>query len=660
MTTPTYGDLRRALAAEGLHWSVNPAAPDEASIPRPHLGAIASEIARASDLPQVDVAQKVAAFPPTNAFLADYLIKAKILKRPLVAAPLGTPPQMIVPGANLGGSGGPPVRAVDWRNRWGINWITQIRDQDPCEACWAFGATALVEAMVRIEHCVWCPRSEADVHDGMGKKCGDCGNPGAALDWIKNNGLADPLCYNWPDPNARTSPYFNPPPNTCLGSANYNGSTVAPNYVQCSNRSGRTVRIGSHTDLGNVNDQKNWLEQVGPLVVCMDIYNDFFGWHGNSPYVLSQWAKNQGSVGSHIMLAVGFDNHLNCWIVKNSWGATFGNQGYCLIGYGECNIDGYGKTGLQDVNPDPWTKRRLHGGAMIESGNGATHRNFELLSPAHGNQIAHWWRDNTVAGFPWARAEVFGNDAAACPTLTSSTYNRNFESIHLTTSHRLHHWWFDQVGHQWRDGGIFGPSDAAGIPGFIESTYGPGNFELVVRTADGKLNHWWRDNHFVWHDGGRFGSGVALSGATLVQSSFGQPGNFELICVLNNGQMQHWWRDSSFAWHAGVTFGGNISSPPCMIQGQYAMPNEFSNGNFELCVATPAGTVQHWWRDNSGSLLWHMSATFGHNVQAVVSLLEGSFGFNLEVVVLRKDGQLQHYWRDGAGWHEGVIIGTTL
>jgi hypothetical protein len=30
----------------------------------------------------------------------------------------------------------------------------------------------------------------------------------------------------------------------------------------------------------------------------------------------------------------------------------------------------------------------------------------------------------------------------------------------------------------------------------------------------------------------------------------------------------------------------------------------------------------------------------------------------LEVIVLTTSLQLQHYWRDGAGWHEGVVIGS--
>jgi hypothetical protein len=644
MSFQNAGELRKALQAEGIQWTVNPAFHDTAAIPRFHLGGVPDQFPLAIHTAKIDVNALIVAHPPANPLLVQELVQAKILPETLMLRPgLTLPPSVIASIA---------ARVIDWRNRWGWNWITGIRDQDPCEACWAFGATALVEAMVRIEHAVWCVRSEGDVHDGMGAKCGDCGNAGAALDWIKNNGITDPACYGWPAPGSRSSSYFNPAPSSC-GS----GSMQAPHYTQCTDRSGRTVQIGGYTTIGNVNDQKDWIDRVGPLVVGFDVYNDFFGYSGTAPY---QKSASATYAGGHVMLAVGFDDHQGAWIVKNSWGPSWGNNGYCLIKYGQCKIDDYSKIGLQGTNPDPFTKRRLHNGAMYESGDGGDHRNFEMLATIHGAQIVHWWRDNSAAGFPWAKAETFGNDAAACPTLTGTTYNRNFESVHLTTGRRLHHWWFSQSAKNWNDGGIFGPTDASGIPGFIESSYGPGNFEVVVRTADNKLNHWWRDGG-GWHDGGRFGANVAYSGATLVQTTYGQNGNLELVCVLTNGQMQHFWRDDDhgFVWHAGETFGSGLASPPCMIQGQYGMATESGNGNFELCVALPNGTVQHWWRNNAGNGAWAMSATFAHDVQTVVSLVEGSFGFNLEVIVLRRDGNLQHYWRDGASWHEGVVIGST-
>jgi hypothetical protein len=181
-----------------------------------------------------------------------------------------------------------------------------------------------------------------------------------------------------------------------------------------------------------------------------------------------------------------------------------------------------------------------------------------------------------------------------------------------------------------------------------------------VVSVGNRLQHVWRDGG-GWHNGALFGSNIARSGATLVQGSYGTPhGNLECVAVRTDGTMQHFWRnESNFAWNAGAIFGSGVSSPPVMIQGQFGMQNELGpHGNFELCVAV-GGRVQHWWRWNSagGDKGWRQGAVFGHDVQAVAGLCEGSFGMNLELIVLRTDRQLQHYWRDGGGWHEGVVIG---
>ena len=87
------------------------------------------------------------------------------------------------------------MTAVDWRNRFGRNWITRPRDQGPAPNCWAFAATALYEAMIRIEHGFWCRKSEGDLARGVGKQSWDWGNLGETLDFVENYGLADPDCF---------------------------------------------------------------------------------------------------------------------------------------------------------------------------------------------------------------------------------------------------------------------------------------------------------------------------------------------------------------------------------------------------------------------------------------------------------------------------------
>jgi hypothetical protein len=644
-------DLKEMLEKNQAQWRVNERLLHLTEPPKFRTGALTDKFVKATDVKAIDF-KAVLGKPTNNPFLLERRLALGMLEASAVKPELRIGSvQGITAGEGGPMTAGPAPPLVDWRNRWGWRWITTIRDQNGCEACWCFAAVALVEAMVRVEHCVWPWISEGDVHKGMHATCCQCGNAENALNWMDTNGAADPGCFAWPVTASGCS--------GCGGTGGGPYDAVA--YTPTPDRSGRSVRIPAYTHVGSVSDQKTWLDTVGPLVCGMTVWTDFF-YYGTGVYHKQATVGGHANKveGGHVMLVVGYDNGLGCWIVKNSWGTSWGDSGYVKIGYGEVDIDSSAKVGLTGVNPDPWTKRRMHNGGMLESGNGATHRNFELLATGPGNKIQHWWRDNSTAGLPWHKGVSFGNDAAVCPTFISTTFNRNFESVHLTTSHRLHHWWFRQPSGPWNDGGIFGPTDTAGIPGFIQGNYNaPGNFEVVVRTSDSKLIHCWRDGA-GWHNGVKFGSNVAYSGASLVQSHFGTKGNFEVVCVLGSGKMEHWRRDNDhgMVWSAVAQFGNGVHSPACMIEGSYGAANEKSVGNFELCVAV-GGAVQHWWR-NQADGLWRQSATFGHNVAAVVSLVEGSYGFNLEVIVLRTDNKLQHYWRDGGGWHEGVIFGSII
>ncbi len=201
-----------------------------------------------------------------------------------------------------------------------------------------------------------------------------------------------------------------------------------------------------------------------------------------------------GVAGGHCIVIVGYDNTKQAWLIRNSWGTGWGMAGYCWFHYNQCDMDTNVKYGVPggNTNPDPWTKRRSHNGNFYESGDGTLHRNFEVWAVIPGNQIRHYWRDGVSLN--WAVAETQANDCASTPTVTGTTYDRNFEMIYQTTGARLHHRYFQQSNGQWENGPIFGPTNVAGIPGFVQGDYGaPGNFELVVRIATGQLVHWWRN-----------------------------------------------------------------------------------------------------------------------------------------------------------------------
>lgn len=632
----SYGDLRKLIEKENLRWQPPADKPDYVRLPLYATGGSETGLVATAQAPRLDLRNLGVSSNPHLAIRRAErgLISVDALKQ-VYATPLlrrlgldeATELKSVAPPPD----GGLPPSVVDWRNRWGRNWITSTRDQNPCSACWAFAGTALVEAMVCIEHALWTRLSEGDVHRGVGKTCPDLGNLGEVSAFFASHGICDPGSWPW--------------------------RTDSPPYAPTPDRNGRSVR-GPAFDVVSVADSKNWLDTVGPLVTWIDVYNDFSG-IGSTVYRRSHDPSN-ALRGGHFMLIIGYSDTLGAWLCKNSWGAGWGMNGVGWIAYGECRIDSFGRYGLRNTNPDPWSKRRLHNGNLYESGNGALHRNLELVG-SNGSRVQHRWREGG-APWTWGAASSFASDAAVCPTLIGTTYNRNMELIYTTTGGRLHHWWTGGGGSgPWNDGGVFGPTGCTGVPGFVQGDYNaPGNFEVVVSVAGNRLQHVWRDGG-GWHNGAVFGSNIAKSGATLVQGSYGAPhGNLECVALRTDGTLQHFWRnESSFAWNAGAIFGAGVSSPPVMIQGQYGMQDELGpHGNFELCVAV-GGRVQHWWRWNSagGDGGWRHSADFGHDVAAVAGLCESSWGMNLEVIVLRTDRQLQHYWRDGAGWHEGAVIG---
>jgi hypothetical protein len=624
--------LKTLIAAEELGWAPPSHRADDEPLPRFALGADPKGLALSEATPAIQFRDVIG--PGSNPALAlrriDYgLVKPEEVLRHFKVDNLN---ELALPagGAGEDSPSGGAAAAVDWRNRWGVNWITSVRDQNPCNACWAFSGVALVEAMVRIEDATWTRLSEGDVHRGVGKVCADYGNMGEVSTFFHDHGFADPGSFPW--------------------------ATNNPPYTPTPDRDGRSVRGPAFTGVGSVADCKTWIDTVGPLVTWLEVYQDFFG-HGSGVYRRST-APTNTLAGTHFMLVVGYDDGRGAWLCKNSWGTGWGENGFGWVAYGDSGIDRYSKQGVRNVNPDPWTKRRLHNGNLYESGNGAMNRNLEVLG-SNGSRVLHRWREG---GPPmgWHSALSFARDAAVCPTFTGTTFNRNFEAVYLTTGGRLHHWWGPGNGSVWNDGGVFGPAGCAGVPGFIQGDYGaPGNFEVVVLINGGQLLHLWRDGG-GWHDGPRFGAGLALSGPTLVQSSYGSPhGNLEVVAVRRDGQMQHFWRDAALAWHAGALFGSGVGSPPVMIQGQYGMTDERGpHGNFELCVAS-GGRIQHWWRNNAnGSMTWLRGPTFGAEIRTVTGLLQSQWGMNLELIALRNDGQLQHYWRDsGLAWHAGPVLG---
>ena len=486
----TVGELRELMRKAGSSWTIDDRLKDADRIPSHPTGADLFKVPKVTQVPRIDIKPYLSA-DTSNPFLRRLRIAQGHLRSASLPEELlhraaeppgihgpGSPTAAAVTSAAVSGS-------VDWRT---VRLAVADPDQGPAAVRVVLGLRRRrrggIDDAHRAYHLEPALRGGRPRRHGS-RQCATAGDPGNALNWIQSNGVADPGCWPYETSNL---PY-NPTPD----------------------RDGRTVRLDGYVTLSNVDDQKAWIDNVGPIAACFTCFWDFQAYGPNSGVYVCNPAS--GVNGGHCITIVGYDDSKQAWLIRNSWGTGWGMEGYCWFQYGQCDIDTNVKYGVPggNTNPDPWTKQRAHNGNFYESGDGSHHRNFEVWAHVHHHAIRHYWRDGV--SLQWSVAETQADDCASTPTVTGTTYDRNFEMVYQTTKGRLHHRYFDQASQQWEDGPIFGPHDVAGIPGFVQGDYeAPGNFELVVRTARGELVHWWRnEQNNQWAQSATFGAEVALA-----------------------------------------------------------------------------------------------------------------------------------------------------
>lgn len=350
--------------------------------------------------------------------------------------------------------------------------------------------------------------------------------------------------------------------------------------------------------------------------------------------------------------------------------------------YGEAGIDAWPKSGLTNVNPDPWSKKRGHNGIIYESGNGLWHRNLELVrSNATGSLTQGWYQGeppyqwNLVAD-PNKGAQILamsddgksvlpGQSVYGQPVLTGSSFNRDFELVYVNTGGELVSWHYSQSAPGWYYLGTSGIGNLQGYPGFTQLD--DSSFSAVVRTNVGGLQEYIRDAKT-----GRWVVGNAVappgliraSGPSLVSSNVNlniydqtTSGNLYVVAVLNTGRMQLFYREtgpraSSTLWRPTEIFGQDVGvSPPVMIQDYWRTQDENTPTGFQLLVAVN-GRVEHWERVNTyigwnppqlGGNQWNRIWTFGQGIKHVWGLVQGSYRGQLDAVVEDYSGEMWHW-----------------
>jgi C1A family cysteine protease len=198
---------------------------------------------------------------------------------------------------------------MDWRDKGAVN---AVKNQGQCGSCWAFGAIATLEGMVKAVQGKDLPNlSEQQLVDcsgSTGNQGCNGGMPDRALNYLKTAGS----CY--------TSDY----PYTAKG-----GSCQVSKCTK-----GKIQTAGPKNAKGEPT-LENMLN-TQPISVAIDASSAFQRYsQGTFSGPCSSSSIN------HAVTAVGYTSEY--WIVRNSWGTGWGQKGYIYMKRGQniCNINNY-------------------------------------------------------------------------------------------------------------------------------------------------------------------------------------------------------------------------------------------------------------------------------------------------------------------------------
>jgi hypothetical protein len=153
--------------------------------------------------------------------------------------------------------------------------------------------------------------------------------------------------------------------------------------------------------------------------------------------------------------------------------------------YDQANIDGWTKYGITNVNPDPWSRKRHQSGSMLQSGNGETHRNFELLiSGSAGAGFTHVSRDGDTA--KWSKVLDVQGSVVGQPAIAGTSFNRDFHAVGVDKDQTLRQWAYSQSGKKWSQVSTIEGKRIDGFPGLVQSD--GSQLVVVVKHRDGTLN----------------------------------------------------------------------------------------------------------------------------------------------------------------------------